>query len=385
MQPNYGQYAQPAPNNVPPNYGGYVVPNAPQFTPPQYAPQQQPAAAPEPSASLPSGDFQDPRAGGGELSPKIRHMVGRTVIIEPLRIDENAKGMAQPGKEAEMRPCLYAHVTIVPGGLDKNGQPLGPIEFGDEWAGGRQKHGNTHQVPAPYRCTNQMINNTWIVNACRDALPPLGNGLMLGVIERGTQGNEPYLLTKVDQFVDGSDRPDGAQRRAAAWQLWQAIKAGQFANPVPTPLAPTPGSAYAQQSYQQAPGYPQAQYGGPVQPGYVPTPYGPAPTTAVHPAYAAAVAPPGVQTYAQPAPPQSAPPAPTAAPGTPAGLPPGFDVTQPPPGWDAGAWAQVTSNGANTAQAAAIWQNIFAQQRPRTTADLNPPVPQNQPGAPAPW
>lgn len=385
--PGYGQYAQPVPQQAPPGYGypvqpGYgqpAAPMAPQFQPPQYAQPAPAQSAPQPGAGLPDGEFTDP-SRGGELSPKIRHMVNRTVIIEPLRIDETAKGMPQPGKEAEVRPCLYAHVTIVPGGIDKSGAPLGLIEFGDEIKGGRQTRPNTHAVQAPYRVTNLMINNTWIVQACRDALPPFGNGLMLGVVERGTQGNEPFLLTKVAEHVDGSERPDAAQRLAAAKALWAQIKAGQFANPTPTQLQPVAGSAYAQPApaYQPQP----AQYGGPIQPGMVPTPYGPAPTSTVHPAYAAAVAPPGAQQYGQPV--QSAPPA--AAPSSaPVGLPPGFDVTQCPPGWDAGAWSGFA---ANPQQAAAIWANIFAQQQPATAPGAPagvPPIPANMPGQPPPW
>lgn len=369
MQPNYpagyGQYAQPAPSNVPPNYGGYVVPNAPQFQPPQYAPQQQPTAAPQPIAtSLPEGDFSDP-SRGGELSPKIRHMVGRTVIILPKRIDENAKGMPQPGQEAQTRPCLYADVIVVDGG---------PIVFGNEINAGRETKPNTHMVNAPYFVRNLMINNTWIVNSCRDALPPLGNGLMLGVIEEGTQGNRPYLLTTVDKHVDASDRHDGAQRRQAAQQLYAAIRAGQFTNPTPTPLTPQPGSTYQSQQ-------PQAQYGGPVQPGQWAG--GPYPTAT--PAQYSQVAPPiQPQTTsmvnavsAVPAPqPQSAPPAAMSV-----SLPPGFDVTQCPPGWDAGAWQAFAGN---PQQATAIWQNVFAQQQHAAPASA-PPMPQGQPGAPAPW
>lgn len=367
MQPNYQPpvyppgYAQPAPQQAPPGYGypvqgGAPVPMAPQFQPPQYA-QLAPVpaqSAPQPGAGLPDGEFTDP-SRGGELSPKIRHMVNRTVIIEPLRIDETAKGMPQPGKEAEVRPCLYAHVTIVPGGIDKSGAPLGPVEFGDEIKGGRQTRPNTHVVNAPYRVTNLMINNTWIVQACRDALPPFGNGLMLGVIERGTQGNEPFLLTKVAEHVDGSERPDAAQRLAAAKQLWAQIKAGQFTNPTPTQLQPVAGSAYAQPApaYQQPP-----QYAAPTQ--YAPAPQG-------YPA-----------TPAYPVPAQPAPPS------TP-GVPPGFDVTQCPPGWDVGAWSGFA---ANPQQAAAIWANIFAQQQPASAPGAPagvPPIPANQPGQPPPW
>ncbi len=338
MQPNYQQpgypagYGQPAPQSVPPNYGGYAVPNAPQPQPAASLPQ-----------NLPQGDFADPRTAGGELTPKIRHMAGdiqaqppkrgRTVIIEPLKIDEQAKGLPRPDGTVPINPCAYVNLTIVDGG---------PIEFGDEWKASRQVRPNTHQVNTPFRCMNMMIGNTWIVNAIRDALPPLGNGLLLGIIETGTQGNNPFLITKCEVDVMGQDRPDGAQRREAARQLWAQIKAGAFTNPTPTLLVPLstyapqgqPQPAYGPPQYQQAP---QQVYGAPQ--GYV-MPAQPEPS------------------YAQQAPiqPQTASMVNAAAP---AGLPPGFDVTQVPPGWDAGAWQPFA---ANPAQAAAIWANVLSQQ-----------------------
>jgi hypothetical protein len=320
------------------------APAAPQFQQPQYG---QPVAQPQGyPGNLPQGDFADPRAGGGgELAPRVRHMVGRTVIIEPLRVDENAKGMPDANGQATSRPAAYANVTVVDGG---------PIQFGDEIKSGRQIRPNTHVVNAPYRIMNMMISNTWIVNAIRDALPPLGNGLLLGVIEEGQQGNRPFLLTKCETTVNGQDRPDGAQRREAARQLWQQIKAGQFTNPPIALLQPVAGSAYGQQApAQYAPqGYQQApqMYGPtPQQAGYVPAQYAPQ-------GYQQQSIAPNTASMVNAAAPVSAPAA--AQQQAPAGLPAGFDVTQVPPGWDAGAWQGFA---ANPQQAAAIWTNVIAQ------------------------
>lgn len=331
MQPNYQQYP-PQGYGYPPQGGAPV--SYPQFQPPAPTPQQAVAA------NLPQGDFADPRgAGGGELAPKIRHMAGdvgsqppkrgRTVIIEPIRIDENAKGLPRPDGTVPVNPCAYANVTIVDGG---------PIEFGDEWKASRQVRPNTHRSDTPLRIMNMMIGNTWIVNAIRDAMPPLGNGLLLGVIETGTQGNNPFLLTKCEVDVMGNDRPDGAQRREAARQLWQQIKAGTFVNPTPTLLVP-------QQTYDPAS---YATQGAPIY--QAPQPV----NTALSP-----------QPWVPQQPIQQAP-APQGA-----GLPPNFDVSQPPPGWDAGAWAPFA---ANPAQAAAIWTNVLAQQNAPHAAATGQPA-----------
>jgi hypothetical protein len=317
MQPNY-----------PPGYGQPTYPPAqPQFQPPQYQQAYQPQPQPIPqypqqvapaaaAGNLPSGDFADPRGGGGDLMPRVRHLVGRTVIIEPVRIDENAKGLPDSAGNATSRPAAYANLTVVDGG---------PIEFGDEVKAGRTIRPNTHRIDAPLRIMNMLISNTWLVNAIRDAMPPMGNGLLLGVIEIGTQGNSPFLLTKVSETVTGQDRPDGQQRREAARQLWERIKAGQFTNPTPVLLTPVAGSAYQQQPQMYGPTPQQYQQ----QPQYAPV----------------------NQVSAAPMP-QQAPPAP-------AGLSPGFDPSQCPPGWDAGQWQAIA---ANPAQTMAIWQNILSQQ-----------------------
>ncbi len=354
MQPNYGQYGQPAPQGYgyPPQGGAPVpYPTQPQFQQPVY-PQGQTMAQqydrpqdqqipPQPGlANLPQGEFEDPRVRGGELAPKVRHLAGdvqaqppkrgRTVIILPLKIDENAKGLPRPDGTVPINPCAYVDLIVVDGG---------PIEFGDEWKASRQVRPNTHRTDAPYRITNTMIGNTWIVNAIREAMPPLGKGLLLGVLETGTQGNNPFLITTCETDAVGQERPDGAQRREAARQLWQLVKAGQFTNPPVVPLQPAPGSAYAQPT-----GYApqtQPQYAQP-QPQYGAQAYGPTHTPQPRPASA--------------------------------GLPPDFDVTQPPPGWDAGAWQPFA---ANPTQAAAIWAQVFASGQMGQPQQA--PAPQGQP------
>lgn len=343
MQPNpYPPQYQPAPpaNFIPPQYPAQQA---------GYPTQQQQYGAP---AAPDNGDpFGDP-SRGGTLAPRPRHLVGRTVIFECLRVDENSKF------EGQTRPVAYAHMTVVDGGR---------IEFGDEIKSGRQTRPNTHSIDAPARFANVMISNTWIVNAIRDELPPLKRGLLLGVIVEGKQGNHPYLLTKVTADENGNERPDGEARRAAALNLWRAHESGQWQSPVPQPLAPAgppPGAVnygYAQQTANM--GYNAGQgfaYG---QGQYVPQQYA-QPQSA--PQQYPAQYPTGAMVEQQAMQPYSAPPAQQQPAPSMLGVPgAAFDVNTPPPGWDAAVW-----NGFTPDQRAAVWAR--QQQQPAPSGQPQP-------------
>lgn len=299
----------------------------------QWLASQQAAQPAQPSAppAFPdgaSGDFSDPSTGGGGFAPRIRHLTNRTVIIEPLRVDETAMGPMVNGVAAP-RPCAYAHVTVVDGG---------PIEFGNEIVSMREVKPNTHRVTAPYRITDMMISNSEIVRSIRDALGGR-QGLLVGVVVEGNKGNRPFLLTKTWQDVDKNDRPEITRapsvngqpgevindpRRLAARAVWDRYKAGQLVNAMPELLPVVAGGGYGAYAPSQPYGQPQ-QFG-------VPATYNQPPPAAapVDPAYAAWLA---SQQPAAPA--QGAPPAPA--------------------GWDPAVWAGFTPEQR---------QSILARQQP---------------------
>lgn len=267
MQPNYQyppqqayapaqQYQQP-----PQAQGAYVQ----QQYPPAPAYGQPAAAAPTPVTPPALGQT---RGAGGGVSPKARHLVGRTIIIEPIRVDEDAKDQA--GKP---RPEAYFHLTVVDGG---------PLLYGDSQDNDPAKQRPmSFRVETPVRFTNCNDYGWGFVQDVRDALAR-GDMASVGVFERGTQGNRPYLVTKVGTQLDGSERPDGDARFMAATELWNRTfnKDTSWSN-TPVSLVAPPAQAPQQVAYQQpAPmaqqlqSYPQPAYApAPQQPGYNPAAY----------------------------------------------------------------------------------------------------------------
>lgn len=251
--------------------------------------------------------FIDP-SGGGVNAPLARHLVGRTIIVEPIRIDENAQF------QGTRKPVAWVNLTVVDGG---------PIMYGDSLDRSKPPTPATHRIDTPCQFRNAMMPNEQLVNAIRSAV---GMGILVGVIEQGTQGNRPYLLTKVDKDQVGNDRPDGAARRQRAADLWAQIQAGQFVNPQPTLLHPV----------QAANAYNAAPYGG--QTPQWPNQYAPQPAA---PQFTQPV-------YQQPAPgqpgspqnphqPQPVPPAPPQPQPAPIG-----DINTAPQGWDQSVWQNLT-------------------------------------------
>lgn len=280
MQP--GQYAYPTPGQMP---------TTPQF-PPQYAPNpnvpqqpQQQSAPPAPQSAVELG-FSDP--SGGVANPTARHLDGRTIVIVPKRVDEQAKYQGQD------RPTAYFDLYVVDGP---------PIMYGDS-----EDRANprpfTHTITAPAYFGDAMSGNVLFVNEVRSKLDAAGRptGMALGVVQRGTRGNKPWLLTRCEKDVDGNDRADGEARRQAAQRLVFAHRSGEWQPPRATPLAQAQAPAVAPVQYGPAPGTP---YGHQPMAQQVPQPNGTYPGASYTP-QPVAVAP----TSAVPAPPTGYPPAP---------------------------------------------------------------------------
>lgn len=352
-------YGQPQPYGAPQQQPQYAPP-----MPPAPAPQQQPPAQalarPAPALSTGGGNV------GGSW-PKMRHLQDCTVIFVPLRVDEDAKDQA--GKP---QPEAYFHLIVVD-------SPTGVIQYGDSQDSAAPKP-LAWERATPCVFTNVNDYGWGPVNEIRNALAA-GEEARVGVVERGTQGNKPYMITKPDKMVGGADRPDGTdrfQRAASVWNAAYAFLHGDrtaFANPDPRALLAPPAAPVAQVAYgapQQPAAQPYGQYAPAmqaVQPGYVPTPYGQAPAAAVHPDYAAAVQQPGAQ-IAYGIPPQSAPPAPQP-------YPQGYGQYAPAP-----AQPQSTGNPAFDAYLASLPES----QRPAALAQYmaqaagQPQPPQGGPG-----
>jgi hypothetical protein len=145
--------------------------------------------------------------------------------------------------------------------------------------------------------------------------------MALGVVQQGTRGNKPFLLTRCEKDVDGNERADGEARRQAAQRLVFAHRSGEWQPPRATPLAQA-----------QAPAVQPINYNTPVTQQYVPPmpqpngPYAPTSAPGIYP---------GVQPTSVPAPPTGYPPA---------------------PGWENNpAWAQFSPD-----QQSQIWQQVQA-------------------------
>ena len=297
MQP--GQYQYPAPGQMP---------TTPQF-PPQYAPnpnvpQTQATYVPPQAAPALDLGFSDP--SGGVANPTARHLLNRTIVIVPKRVDENAQYQGQP------RPTAYFDLYVIDGG---------PLLYGDS-----EDRANprpfTHTIETPAYFPDAQAGNVMFVNEVKSKLNPAGRptGMALGVVQQGTRGNKPFLLTRCEKDVDGNERADGEARRQAAQKLVFAHRSGEWQPPRATPLAQA-----------QAPAVPQVQYEPPTSP--VPaSQYSQGQWAAQNPQASVPQQWPGAQ-------PVSAVPAP------PSGYPPA-------PGWENNpAWAQFSPD-----QQSQIWQ-----------------------------
>lgn len=294
MQPNQ-QFGQPQSwQSGQPVYGNQFQ----QFAPQQ---QQQPTQQqPTQHQHAPSfDDAEDPRAFSG-LAPRPRHLLGRTVIYMPKRVDKNAKGMDGQPKDT---PNVYGALFVIDGG---------PCAFGDKQrSGGIVERPNTHVVQTPAYFDSVIVGEWEIAKALEAAVPPFGNGLVVGVIERGTKGNNPFMINAIEK---------GDPRRDLARQVYDAWRAGTWKSPEPEQIQATPGSMAAQPAQNAAGGFgaPQGQWA-------QPQPMGGQATA-----------------WTGQAAPQSAPPAQWAQPTAgPAAAAPQYDINTPAPGWDPNMWAQL--------------------------------------------
>jgi hypothetical protein len=264
-----------------------------------------------------------PVTGGGGL-PGARHLEGRVVIIQPVRVDETTLAF----NKKDSAPTVMADIIVVDGG---------DLVYGDQVNNsGQQLKPPTHRVSTPCVFRGWMDSHAYIVNPCRDMLRA-GQPVTVGIIERGTQGNKPYFLTETHTDVDRKPRPAGhEQRRQRAIDLWNALQTGQWSPPTPVELNPTPVAT------SPAPG----AWGQPAAP-KTNAPFGawgqPAPV-------AAQAAPAGWGAPAAPVTPSS---------------PPVRDLTQPVPGLEAH-WAQGTEQQRRDA-----WR-VYDEQHPEAAPTATP-------------
>jgi len=222
----------PQQNFVPVGGQQYMQPGAQQQWPanpaPPGMPQQPVQQQSAPLGQAPSwDDAEDPSAFGG-LFARPRHLEGRVVIYIPKRADNNAKGI---DGNAKATPNIHGDLIVVDG--------PSPLLFGDKLAsGGVVERPCTHSVTVPAFFANVIVGEQEVSKALARAVPPMGNGLMVGVIVRGTKGNRPYLLQTLE-----NDDP----RRAFARQVYEAWRNKQWTPPEFVEIAPTP-SAMAQQN-----------------------------------------------------------------------------------------------------------------------------------------
>ncbi len=203
-----------------------------------------------------------PLTFGGGL-PGARHLEGRVVIIQPVRVDETTLGY----DKKTVTPTLIADIIVVDGG---------PLVYGDQVTNtGQQTKPASHRVDTPARFTGWMDSHPYIVGPCRDLLR-VGTPITVGIIERGTQGNRPYFLTETHTDVNRQPRTDPrfAQRRQLAIDVWNAFQTGAWTPPTPVELNPQPvaqaapqGFAWASQQQSAPTAQPVTQgWGQPAQP-----------------------------------------------------------------------------------------------------------------------
>lgn len=356
----------------------------PQYAPQGYAPAPQQYAPPAPQGYAPApnvgGQPIAPPAppvptlrdggGGGAASPKMRHLVGRTIVVVPQRVDDT-----KTNKEGKPQPEAYFDLIVVDGG---------PMRYGDNQEDDPAKQRpNTHEIDTPCVFHNTSDYGFGFVQAVRDALAA-GEPGRVGVVERSTQGRKPYLITKTGTTYAGAERPDGQARFDAAMHYfglyWQDKHAPvgtprQFVNPEPRSLVAPAPQGYAQPAVNYgAPAQPPAQpYGFAAQQyaqtGTVPTPYGSVPAAAVHPQYAAAATggayPAPAQPYAAPQSVSPAPPQPSAYAVAAAPEMATMAAQLPAP---VEAWLASLPADQQAAQRAAYLQHAAAQQAPGAPA-----------------
>jgi hypothetical protein len=248
----------------------YAPPGPQQYAPP---PPQQQYQQQAPAMTMPN--IVDPTGGGGDWAPMPRHLAGRAVLILPRMLDQSNQYQGTP------RPSVTVDFVVV--NIDPQGNPLPPIEYGDNQSRTPgEARPNCWRLDAPSaEFTGARWNSEVIV---KELAAHVGSGnLVMGRIVQGTQGNKPMLLNPLEQ----NDAARGAL--AAAWQQ-KTAQPGSLRREA-TPINGGPPQK-TQAGQQQAPAQqyaPQQQYGGPPPQ----QAYGPPPGTQVQ------YGPPQPQQYAQ--------------------------------------------------------------------------------------
>lgn len=262
------------PGSFPPAYSPQVpqYPGYPQIAPAGYGAPAAPAPGTGQAITPPVPTLRDGGSSGGSVSPKMRHLVGRTIIVEPVAIGTaDVKGKTLD--EARF------HLTVIDGG---------PIRYGDniDDRDRSKNRPNTHEIDTPCRFTNVTDISYGFVQAVRDALDAGEHG-RVGVVQQGTKGNMPFLITKCGTDVHGNERPDGDARFAAAMEIFGKIWADkhapaghdrQFVSPEPRSLVAAPAAGAPAVNYGTPPAPPA--YGGIPAPSYPPYPGAAAPQSA---------------------------------------------------------------------------------------------------------
>lgn len=206
--------------------------------PPAYVPATGDMAMPAPPA------LRDGAGFGGQVAPKMRHLVGRTIIVEPIGIVTTVFE-GRPVDEAKF------HLTVVDGG---------PVRYGDniDARNPAKNRPNTHEVDVPCRFTGATDIGYGFIQVVRDCMDS-GEPGKIGVVEQGTMGNRPFLLARTSVTLSGDERPDGAARFAAATAEFSKIWAAKHGGPAlhyPEPRSlvaalqtSTPQVTYAQPAY----------------------------------------------------------------------------------------------------------------------------------------
>jgi hypothetical protein len=334
------QYQQPGPGYPGPYAVGQPAPQAHPGAPVGYpqpiqmAPGQQfaqPQMAPGVTPAVPGLGFQDPSRGVGGSSPAVRHLLNRTVVMVPKRVDQSSK------YDGQVRPTAYVDLYVIDGG---------PLTFGDSEDRVNPRP-PTHTVETPAFFPNAMIGNQAIVSEIESKIDPSGRptGISVGVVVK-PEGKRYYALTPCATDEKRNDRPDGAQRRAAAESVYMRHQSGDWTPPVPVPLGQAPTPQAPTMNYGQHPANQDGYYGpaGPVQYG-PPAGYGQAFQQST-PVQQVAQGWPATDAQQQSAPPVQ---------GTP--LVHGALGTMPPaPGWEGNpAWSQFTQEAQMS-----IWQQVNA-------------------------
>lgn len=258
-QPGYGP-PPPAPNP----YGG-------QFQHAGYV--QQPPAPQAPALPVMPTVIEPTSDGGGEWAPNPRNLIGYAVMALPTSIDENAKGYGDVG----IRPKVTLDFIVV--NVAPDGSPLGPIEYGENMsrnvAEQRPACFRLDVFPAEFR--GAWWSNQEVVKSLRTVLQAGPGNVTMGRFRIGDQGNRPPLLERMadndpgrvalmEAYQQRATNRD-ALRRSVGNGITE-INGGPPQKVAPNQQAgmpPAPGSAYAQQGYQQPP-VAQYGYGGPPPP-----------------------------------------------------------------------------------------------------------------------